>query len=390
MLMSYTWGKYEKTVVLKKLFHRGGQRIALHFEPDVDLKQLCKDLGADYTKTHLCWYVDNHPANMKKIFAVFRGKAWIDQTAFFGAKPKQEKAVVKKSRTEVALGTAEQAELEKFCAYMKAAGKAESTVRTYANCIGVFLAYCAAAGEGGGQKPIRALTSEDINAFLSGHVYAQNLARSTHAQYVAALKHFFRNRYNKHIDVEQLVYPKRGKQLPKVLSKEEVSKLIRHTPNLKHRTLISMQYAMGLRIGELLGIRLRDMDLLRGTVNVHGKGFKSRRVFISKSLSPLLKTYTDQYQPRDYLFEGQNGGAYTSTSVNAVLKRAAKRAGINKAVHSHMLRHSYATHLLESGTDLRYIQELLGHSSSKTTEIYTFVSTKKLGDIGSPFDDLDL
>jgi len=123
---------------------------------------------------------------------------------------------------------------------------------------------------------------------------------------------------------------------------------------------------------------------------VHGKGSKSRRVFMSPALVPLLRTYIEQYQPDEYLFEGQKGGPYTGASANEAIKTAARRAGVKAKVHSHMLRHSYATHLLESGVDLRYIQELLGHQSSKTTEIYTFVSKKKLGDIVSPFDDLGL
>ncbi len=381
--MSSGWTKYRKTVILERLLHRGGQRIGMRFEPDEELKQCCKEMGASYTKTHRCWYVDNHRENMKKIFATFRGKAWVDQTAFFGEKPKKEPVEEKRATAGIVLDAAGRAEYERYCTYLKAKGMAESSVRTYANCISVFLAYFAG-------RDVAGIRQEDIDQFLSEHIYTQGLARSTHAQYVAALRHFYRNRYGKHIAVEQLAYPKKGKKLPKVLAKEEIALMIKHTPNLKHRMLMAMQYGMGLRVGELVGIRMRDIDLGRGTIVVHGKGFKSRRVFISRGIAPMLQTYIDQYQPKDYLYEGQNGGAYSDTSVNAVLKQAARRAGITKSVHSHMLRHSYATHLLESGTDLRYIQELLGHSSSKTTEIYTFVSTKKLGDIGSPFDDLDI
>ncbi|MCA1752851.1 MAG: tyrosine-type recombinase/integrase [Flavobacteriales bacterium] len=375
---------------MKKLFHRGVQRIALRFEPDDGLKQICRNMGATYSRTHQCWYVDNHPANMKKIFAAFRGKAWVDQTAFFGEKPKKEPAPPQRDPLKVQLDAAATREVENFCKYLEAQGKAESSVRTYANCIGVFLTYFGGGHKGISAKGAEEIGMEDVQGFLSDYIYSKGLARSTHAQYVAALRHFFKSRFNRHIDVEKLVYPKQGKKLPKVLAKEEIGLMIKRTPNLKHRMLMSMQYGMGLRVGELIGIRLRDIDIIRGTITVHGKGFKSRRVFISRGIAAMLTQYMDQYWPGEYLFEGQNGGAYTATSVNAVLKQAAKRAGITKAVHSHMLRHSYATHLLESGTDLRYIQELLGHSSSKTTEIYTFVSSKKLGDIGSPFDDLDL
>jgi len=388
--MASAWGNYGHTVTLEKLFHRGLQRIALRFEQDEGLKNICRDMGATYSRTHQCWYVDNHPANMKKIFAVFRGKAWVDTTAFFGEKPKKAREAPKAAHPQVSLDAAGKAEVERFCNYLRARGKAESSVRTYANCIGVFLSYFGGGAAGVAPAKVEDISMEQVNAFLSDYIYSKGLARSTHAQYVAAIKHFFNSRHNKRIVVEKLAYPKQVKKLPKVLSKEEIGLMIKRTPNLKHRLLMGMQYGMGLRVGELIGIRLRDMDTGRGTITVHGKGFKSRRVFISRGIAEMLTRYMEQYRPADYLFEGQNGGAYSATSVNAVLKQAAKRAGISKVVHSHMLRHSYATHLLEGGTDLRYIQELLGHSSSKTTEIYTFVSSKKLGDIGSPFEDLDL
>lgn len=378
-----TWGKYEKTVTLERLHHRGGNRIALHFDRDEELKQCCKQLRATYSKTYRCWYVDNNRKNMKEVFAVFRGKAWIDQTAFFGKKPKKQVEPAKQARQNIVLDDKGKMELEKYCTYLRARGKAENTIRTYANCIAVFLDYYSG-------RDIATISMDDVNDFLGRHIYAKGHARSTHAQYVSAVKHFFKNEMDADVEIEKLAYPKRERLLPKVLAKDEIARMIKHTANLKHRALISLQYGMGLRVGELLGIRLRDIEEARGTIRIYGKGFKMRRVFISHGMARILLTYMDQYQPVDYLFEGQNGGRYTTISVNAVLKQAAKRAGISRKVHSHMLRHSYATHLLESGTDLRYIQELLGHSSSKTTEIYTFVSKKKLGDIGSPYDDLGL
>lgn len=382
-VMGNNWGKYDKCVTLERMHHRGSERIGLRYAYDPELNALCKELGAVYSRTHGCWYVDNHRDNMKRIFAVFRGKAWIDQTAFFGKKADAKSPVEQRSAFEIRMDEAGKEAYDAFCASLKAQGKAESTVRTYGNCIAVFLTYFAG-------RPLNEITQADVDSFLSEHIYGQGLARSTHAQYVSSLKHFFKNRLNTVIEVAKLVHPKKGKVLPKVLAKEEIGAMIKHTANMKHRTLISLQYGMGLRVGELIGIRLKDMDLVRGTISVHGKGFKMRRVFVTEGLMRMLAAYMEQYQPSNYLFEGQSGGTYSEVSVNSVLKQAAARAGIKKSVHSHMLRHSYATHLLESGIDLRYIQELLGHSSSKTTEIYTFVSKKKLGDIGSPFDDLGI
>jgi site-specific recombinase XerD len=233
------------------------------------------------------------------------------------------------------------------------------------------------------------ITNDQVNGFLSEYLYAQGYSGSYQSQFVSALKQFYRERYQKQLILEELAHPQKDKRLPKVFSKEEIERLLRSTPNLKHKTILSLQYGLGLRVGELISLRISDIDFDRRTVTVFGKGRKARRVFLSAGLQRLLETYLDGYKPQDLLFEGQYG-KYSPVSVNQVLKQSARRAGIHRKVSSHMLRHSYATHLLENGVDLRYIQELLGHQSSKTTEIYTYVSTRKLGDIDSPFEALDL
>jgi len=168
--------------------------------------------------------------------------------------------------------------------------------------------------------------------------------------------------------------------------------------NIKHRAMLSLIYACGLRRSELLNLKLQDtstslsagIDSSRGMLRVNqGKGRKDRMVPISEKILELLREYYRYEKPSVYLFEGtKQGQTYSPTSLQEVLKSAVKKAGIKKPVTLHWLRHSYATHLLESGTDLRYIQELLGHNSSKTTEIYTHVSQKSLQKIRSPFDDL--
>lgn len=160
--------------------------------------------------------------------------------------------------------------------------------------------------------------------------------------------------------------------------------------NMKHRTMLSLIYACGLRRSELLSLKPADIDSKRGILLIkQAKGKKDRIVPISEKIIELLRQYYKAYKPQVWLFEGQNKGEqYSAESLQSVLKQALQKAKIHKPVSLHWLRHSYATHLLESGTDLRYIQELLGHNSSKTTEIYTHVSTKSLQNIKSPFDDL--
>jgi len=156
--------------------------------------------------------------------------------------------------------------------------------------------------------------------------------------------------------------------------------------------LAETMYACGLRISELLNIKPGDIDSKRNMLCVqNAKGKKDRLVTLSEKTINILREYYKVYRPSNYLFEGQKPGSqYTRSSFNAVLKRSAMLSGVKKNVHAHMLRHSYATHLLENGTDLRYIQTLLGHNSSKTTEIYTFVSQKSISNIVSPFDDMDI
>ncbi|MGC8859565.1 MAG: tyrosine-type recombinase/integrase [Ignavibacteria bacterium] len=174
------------------------------------------------------------------------------------------------------------------------------------------------------------------------------------------------------------------------MSKEEIKRIITAPQNVKHRTMLSMIYTCGLRRGELLNLKIDDVDSKRHMLIIrNSKGYKDRQVPISDKTIEMLREYYKVYKPKTWLFEGQqNSEPYSETSLQKVLHKAVNDAGIKKPVTLHWLRHSYATHLLESGVDLRYIQELLGHKNSKTTEIYTHVTEKSLQKIKSPFDDL--
>ena len=190
--------------------------------------------------------------------------------------------------------------------------------------------------------------------------------------------------------VDKIHRPKRAKVLPNVLSKEEIKLILNAHSNIKHKMMLSLIYSCGLRCGELLALRPVHIDANRNIVLLkNAKGKKDRIVPLSLKILELLREYYKLYKPTTFLFEGQiKGQPYDARSLQLILKQALQKTGITKPVTLHWLRHSYATHLLESGTDLRYIQELLGHNSSKTTEIYTHVSTKSLQQIKSPFDDL--
>ncbi len=185
--------------------------------------------------------------------------------------------------------------------------------------------------------------------------------------------------------------PRRSKALPKVFSKEEVSQILNSVGNLKHKLVLWMIYSCGLRRSEVINITMNDLDRERNLLHIReGKGRVDRIVPLPAKVWEKVDEYIAGYKPRKYLFEGQRGGRYSAESVYNIFKDALRRAGIGKDVGVHCLRHSYATHLHESGLDIRYIQELLGHKSSRTTEIYTHVSRRNLIQVRSPIEDLDL
>ncbi len=181
------------------------------------------------------------------------------------------------------------------------------------------------------------------------------------------------------------------KKLPTVLNETEVATLLKKTENLKHKTILTLCYSGGLRLGELVNLKIKDIDSTRMQIRIEqGKGKKDRYTLLSPKMLILLRTYIAEHKPKPkiYLFEGQDGGQYTARSVQLIMQASASRVGITKKVSVHTLRHSFATHLLENGTDLRYIQALLGHESSKTTEVYTHITTKGFDQIVNPLDKL--
>ncbi len=189
----------------------------------------------------------------------------------------------------------------------------------------------------------------------------------------------------------RLERPLKAQKLPTVLSEREVAAILKAIDNLKHRTMLQLIYAAGLRRSELVNLKTNDIDRQRKVINIRGaKGKKDRITLLSEKFIVLLEAYLREYAPKMWLFEGAGGEQYSASSLQKVFTAALQKSGVTKEATLHTLRHSFATHLLEKGTDLRYIQALLGHNSSKTTEIYTHVTTKGIDKITSPLDDLDL
>ena len=255
-----------------------------------------------------------------------------------------------------------------------------STVTTYRSFIVFLLLFWK-------DRPLSELDNNSIQRFIEVVVKRRKYGISTHRQVVSALKHFGKRFLESAIEPEEIQRPSRSRILPTVLSKEEVIDLLWATYNIKHRMILALMYSCGLRISELLRLRLEHIDIDRRQVIVlQSKGRKDRFVVLAESTVPLLINYISSYKPRGYLFEGTDGGTYSTTSIRSFLRRSCKRAGIRKRVTPHTLRHSYATHLVENGVNLRLIQELLGHAKPETTMIYTHVAKKDLLAIQSPLD----
>ena len=369
-------------ITLKKLHHRGKDRIGLYFDYDKDLIAHTKKLeGAKWSATNRCWYVDNNPGNLRNIFSIYKGMARIDKTDFFqkssdvkisDRKPVKEVAKVIKKIPDA------YTELPVRRRY------SENTIKVYTHFFCDFINYFS-------HKKIDELTEDDIRKYQNYLVSKKKVALNTQNQAINAIKFY----YEKVIGNEKKNYyierPRKSKILPTVLSEDQVLDLIEATANLKHQCLIVVLYSAGLRVGELIGLRKHDVLFEKNLIFVRsGKGKKDRTTILAESTAVLLKEYLKEYKPNYWLFEGADRKQYSRTSVNNVIKASAKKAGIGQSISSHVLRHSFATHLLEQGIDLRYIQTLLGHHSSKTTEIYTHVSMKNLQNVKNPIDGFDI
>jgi site-specific recombinase XerD len=256
----------------------------------------------------------------------------------------------------------------------------QSTIQTYTIFVADFINFHT-------KTPLEELTNRDVELFIETVFIERNYSVSSQRQFISALKIFTVFYPQIKINNLSLERPKKSRLLPNVLSQEEVLRIIQLTKNLKHRAIIVLLYSSGLRIGEVTGLLLKNIDILRKQIKVEGgKGRKDRFVVLATSYLPLLHNYLTTFKPALYFIEGPTGKKYSESSIRKFLFKSVQKAGISKKVTPHTLRHSYATHLLENGVGLRHIQELLGHAKPETTMIYTHVAKKDLLDIQSPLD----
>lgn len=272
-------------------------------------------------------------------------------------------------------------DLAAFRRWMQEKRLAASTVDTYVQVTAKFLGYAA-------RKRASEISAIWIQRFNFDEIVKKKRSVSYQNQCINGIKKYL-DFLGTPLEVGELQRPRKPKVLPVVLSKEEVKRLLEATANRKHRALLTLVYSAGLRIGEALSLKLNDIDSRRMLIHIQGaKGKKDRYTLLSHKFLTELRDYYRTYRPKVYLFEGQQGGRYSVTSARQVFQRSVRKAGITKKVRLHTLRHSFATHLLEDGVDIRYIQSLLGHNDPKTTMIYTHVSESHIGNLRNPFDNL--
>jgi integrase/recombinase XerD len=371
-----------QTITIEPAVHNGERRIKIVFSYDDKLISLIKKIpGSAWSRTMKCWHIPHEPNTLEDLLKLFKGIAWLDYSAL---KERKTANISQNEKHNLPIATEEDnAMISELKKWMEHRRYSSSTVKTYCGAAMVFIRFIK-------PKTIVNANNDDVIRFTNEYILANKLSASYQNQAINAIKLFFREVLKSKIDVDVIERPRPEHRLPNVLSKEEIKAILQAPSNIKHKAMLSLIYACGLRRSELLNLKPTDVDSKRGLLIIrNAKGKKDRVVPLSEKIIGELREYYISFRPTKWLFEGQvKGNCYSEKSLESVLHRATAKAGIKKPVTPHWLRHSFATHLHEAGTDIRYIQVLLGHKSSKTTEIYTHVSTKSLLNIRSPYDDL--
>jgi len=362
--------------------YKGSKHLFFRFKYNNELNDLCKSIGAIWSTSNTGWHFAHTNENFRIMFDNLKLKAWLDIEDL--KKERVQSLLNKQDRLEEVkrikgqLNEIQKGQIVTMYKFLRTSNYSEQTAETYTHLISLIL--------GMYHKTAEELNADDIRNFQYDFWINNNYSLSTQRQFVGALK-IFLGLFKSDIDIEAIPLPRREKHLPQVLSQEEVLELIRVTDNMKHKATFSLLYDAGLRISELINLEINDIDFDSHRIHIrNAKGKKDRYVGLSRVLSMILLNYLNEYKPNQYLLNGQDSLQYSETSIRQVLKLNASKAGIRKRVYPHILRHSFATHLIENGVNIRYIQELLGHSHIGTTEIYTHVAMRNSLCVKSPLD----
>ncbi len=341
-----------------------------------------------------CLYMQRFRDDISSIFKHIAGHGfYLDYSALKDKKRKPGKRLTKagpekKPGTKKALPELNdyyKLYLRAFQNYMEQRRYSANTIKTYHQQLTKFFCYFR-------HKKVDEIEISDIEKFSHDYILKEGYSYSLQNQTISAIKLFYQKMLSTKLEFEHIERPRPAKKLPKVISKPDVKKLLLSTRNLKHKTALSVIYGLGLRRSELINLKLSDIYLKREVVIIrNAKGKKDRTLPLPQNLKELIIKYYHEYRPEIWLIEGQEHGTrYSETSLQKIFNKNLNRIKKSHSFTLHSLRHSYATHLHESGIDIRNIQELLGHKSSKTTEIYTHVSMRNLKNLSNPIDDFEL
>ncbi|PKG44017.1 site-specific tyrosine recombinase/integron integrase [Psychroflexus sp. MES1-P1E] len=371
-----------RSVTLKHLLIKEKRFIGLQFNTDKVIHALVKQLpDVKWSNSFNMAYILNTSKNLDQIFKIFNGVVWVNCNYFF------DKSTVRETNEPIDITWFRKRQLPtnyrvcptSYLDKLELRKYANNTVKTYVTSFETFINYYIS-------KDLVAINESDVRKYILKLVQ-EDRSNSYINSAINSIKFYFESVLgmpNRFYEIER---PRKEKKLPKVLSKEDVLSVIANTNNLKHKCIVSLLYSSGIRRNELVNLKITDIDSKRMLIRIEAaKGNKDRYTLLSHSLLEDLRSYYKQYKPENYIVEGMYGKQYSGQSIGKIVVKAAEKAGIKITVTPHMLRHSFATHLLEAGVDLRQIQVLLGHSSSKTTEIYTHVATTTFRKIKNPLD----
>jgi len=367
-------------IILSYAKHRETPVVNIVFDYNPDIHSRLKNIAsAKWSASMNCWYVARSEFNLTHFFESMKDLAYIDYSELKAqTKPLQNSPIIlpfkeEKRQVELPNGYIERLEQERY---------SESTIKTYTHYFKEFII----AFE---NRDLTDIKNDEINTYILKLIKERQISSSQQNQRINAIKFYYEKVLRGEKEYYQIDRPRKERKLPDILSKEEIAGMMDATENIKHKCLIALIYSCGLRRSEAINLKLGDIDSQRMLIKIRGaKGKKDRYVQLAKSILTLLRDYYKKDRPETWLFEGTKGKQYSATSIYNTVKDLAQKAGIKKRVYPHILRHSFATHHLEQGTDLRFIQEILGHESSKTTEIYTHVSKSELSKFRNPIDDI--
>lgn len=342
--------------------HEGKDVILIKFPYDKELVERVKKLvGVKWSQSKKAWYVLDTSQYRKK----------------FGI---EEKVIGKEAITRI--HEINKSNFKNYVDFLYLKGYSTNTIRTYTVEFSQLLYLLK-------EKNINELTTEQLKSYLLYCLQTLKLSENQVHNRINAIKFYFEKVLKRPTIVFEIPRPKKPLLLPKVIHIEDVAKMIKQTQNIKHKTMLMLVYGMGLRVSEIVKLEITDIDSKNMQVHIRGaKGKKDRYANLPETVLPFLRNYYKAYKPKKYLFEGQYGEQYSRRSAQQVFKQSLERANINKNIGIHGLRHSFATHLLEQGTDISYIQKLLGHNNIKTTLIYAHVGKKDVKAIKSPIDQI--